>query len=170
MPAWSRDHSLSSALKASVCWYFQEVARRVGEVRMAKFLKRLNYGNQDTSGGLDKFWLHGGLAISVDEQLEFLRKLYAGKLGTSQPSVDSVKTMLFLQKVGGCRLSGQTGTASLAASRELAWLVGYVECATQVSFFALNMEGDQVWELWGPPTKRRQLVVQLLRAAGVLGI
>jgi beta-lactamase class D len=58
---WNRDHDLRSAMKHSVVWYYQELARRVGPERMRHWVSALHYGNEDTSGGLDRFWLGSSL-------------------------------------------------------------------------------------------------------------
>jgi beta-lactamase class D len=75
---------------------------------------------------------------------------------------------MVLEETPAYRLSGKTGTADLTPTRELAWLVGTVEREGNVWFYALNMEGEEVWERWGQPLVRRQLVVEILRSVGVL--
>ena len=55
MPEWNRDQTLRSAIKYSVLWYYRELAMRVGEKRMKEWVSKLDYGNQDTSGGIDRF-------------------------------------------------------------------------------------------------------------------
>src|SRR6185503_12650700 len=45
-PAVNRDQDLQSAIRDSVLWYFQEVARRVGPARMGKLVRAFGYGNQ----------------------------------------------------------------------------------------------------------------------------
>ena len=55
------------------------VCREIGEVR-EKYLTRIQYGNADPSGGVDRFWLDGALRISAMEQVDFLRKLYRNEL------------------------------------------------------------------------------------------
>lgn len=69
---WSQDHTLQSAINHSVYWYYQELARRAGEEQMRSFLEKFDYGNRNMDGGVDRFWLHGGLRISPDEQVRFL--------------------------------------------------------------------------------------------------
>ena len=50
-------------------------------VRCAKgYLTRIQYGNADPSGSVDRFWLDGALRISAMEQVDFLRKLYRNEL------------------------------------------------------------------------------------------
>lgn len=47
-------------------------------------LKQFAYGDQDISGGVDKFWLSSTLEISPGEELAFLKKLYKTELGNSE--------------------------------------------------------------------------------------
>ena len=166
--SWSRDHSLRSAMSNSVYWYYQELARRIGDERMQRYLDRFDYGNRSLGGGIDRFWLHGDLRISPDEQVAFLRRMYFGELGVSERSTAILKDLLVLEETAGYRLSGKTGTADVTPTRELAWLVGYVERDARLWFFALNMEGEEVWERWGPPTERLELVRKILRHLEVL--
>jgi beta-lactamase class D OXA-48 len=63
--AWDRDQTFRSALKYSVVWVYQEIARQVGERREAEFLKKFGYGNEDVSGRVDHFWLDGQLRITA---------------------------------------------------------------------------------------------------------
>ncbi|MEX2570893.1 MAG: penicillin-binding transpeptidase domain-containing protein [Gemmatimonadota bacterium] len=165
---WSQNHTLRSAIRNSVVWYYQELARRVGEERMQEYIDRFEYGNQDIGGGVDRFWLEGDLRISADEQVDFLRRMYAGELGISDRSTGILKDILVLEETPGYRLSGKTGTAELSPTRDLAWLVGYVERGEQVSFFALNLEGEQAWERFGQPADRIALTRTLLRETGAL--
>jgi beta-lactamase class D len=91
---WARDHTMRSALPASVVWYYQELARRTGPERMQGYVSRFDYGNREISGGIDQFWLTGGLRISPEEQVEFLRRFYFGELGVSERSTRIVKELL----------------------------------------------------------------------------
>ena len=76
--AWNRDHDLRSAIANSVVWYYRELARRVGLARMKEYVERFSYGNQDLSGGVDRFWLGSSLRISPEEQVAFLRRFETG--------------------------------------------------------------------------------------------
>ena len=78
--SWWQDHTLRTALKNSVLWYYRELALGVGAERMKEYVTKLNYGNRDTSGGIDRFWLNTTLKISADEQVEFLKALYKEEL------------------------------------------------------------------------------------------
>jgi beta-lactamase class D len=165
---WSQDHSLQSAINHSVYWYYQEIARRVGEEQMRHFLEQFNYGNQNMEGGIDRFWLHGGLRISPDEQVRFLKRLYSGESGISEHATAVLKDIIILEETDEYRISGKTGTAEVTPTRELLWLVGYLEKEDRVWFYALNLEGEQAWELWGARANRLGLVRALLTDIGVL--
>jgi len=165
---WSKNQTLRSAIRLSVYWYYQALAREVGVERMQEYLDQFDYGNRDTGGGIDRFWLHGDLRISPNEQVRFLERMYNEKLGLSARSTRIVKEILVLEERVGYRLSGKTGTADVTPTSELAWLVGFVEREGDVWFYALNMEGDQVWEQWGSSSKRIALVRSLLQEFEVL--
>lgn len=167
-PEWSRDQTLRSAFQNSVYWYYQEIARRVGATRMREHLSLFEYGNQDMGGGIDRFWLEGDLRISPREQVEFLRAFYQGTLGVSTRSTEILKEIMVLETGPGYVLSGKTGTADVTPTRELAWLAGYLEREGSVLYFALNLEGEQVWERWGQPLARRQLVISIFRYLGAI--
>lgn len=162
--SWSQDHTLRSALRNSVIWYYQVLARDIGADRMQRYLDQFDYGNRNMGGGLDQFWLHGDLRISPDEQVQFLKRMYDGDIGLSDRSTRIVRDILVLDASQADRLSGKTGTANVTATRTLAWLVGYVERQADTWFFALNLEGEEVWARWGNPAARLALVRELLAA------
>lgn len=166
--SWHKEQTLKTAFQNSVYWYYQELARRIGEDRMKEYLRRLDYGNQNMGGGLDTFWLVGDLRISPFEQIDFLRRLYAGNLDVSERSMQIVKEMMVLEEKPTYRLSGKTGTAEITATKELGWLVGYLEKGKRVYVYALNMEGERVWEDW-PPSKRKELVGKILEELDIMG-
>lgn len=164
--SWKRDHDLRSAFRNSVYWYYQEVARRIGPKRMAEWLDRFDYGNQSVGGGLDQFWLRGDLRISPLEQVNFLRRLHQRQVPVSDRSWEILKEIMLLEETPAYRLYGKTGSSDVTPTRENGWLVGFVEIERTPYFYALNMEGESVWEDW-PPASRMELVKEMLEA--VLG-
>src|SRR5262245_26816543 len=76
-PKWNQDHTVLSAMRPSVLWFFQAMAPRIGAARAHQWLQRFGYGNTDTSGPITLYWVNGQLRISPDEQLVFLNKFYA---------------------------------------------------------------------------------------------
>ena len=161
IPAWNQDHTLRTAIQNSVVWYYQELARRVGEKRMQEYVDAAHYGNKDISGKIDTFWLEGGLRISANEQVEFLKRLYKGELPFSQRSMNTVKEILALEKTETSQLSGKTGSAQ-RVSPPASWFVGYLETKGNVYFFATNIEG-----LDGTGDKAREIAQNILHDLGL---
>jgi beta-lactamase class D len=139
---WRRDHTLASAMRYSVVWYFQRVARLLGREREQAYLDRLDYGNRDPSSGLDSFWIGGSLLISPEEQERFLVRLYQDALPVSAASMQIVRSIL-VQPPGvivnaagehafgapwpeGAVLSAKTGSSD-DGGRTVRWLVGHLQ-------------------------------------------
>lgn len=143
--AWAGNHTLATALPNSVVWYYQELARRTGPQRMQTFLDRLEYGNRDISGGIDQFWLSGGLRISPIEQVDFLRRFHAGELGVSARATRIARELLTLEETPSYRFSGKTGWAALPnpSEPEIGWFVGYLEREGKVYLFATNIQVEK---------------------------
>jgi beta-lactamase class D len=137
---WFQDLSLKQAFQYSCVWYYQELARRIGHERMSKYVDLLEYGSMDISSGDDTFWLCGSLQISIDEQIEFLKKLYLRQLkGFSDTAMNTVKGIMLYESVPRYRLYGKTGTGDCMNGKYLAWYVGFVETDSDTSVFAMNI-------------------------------
>ncbi len=161
--AWERDHTLATAMRESVVWVFQDIARRIGKPRMGEWLDRLDYGNRDMTGGIDQFWLQGGLRISALEQVEFLRKLEEGRLAVSARSRRIVREILVVERCGDTVIRAKTGNSG--GQGAIAWWVGWVEKAGEpVAYFAINLDtGPKT-----PMAKRITIARGILEEAGVL--
>jgi beta-lactamase class D len=157
-PAWRKDHSLASAMRDSVVWFFQDIATRLGDERERTYLDRFEYGNRDASGGLTTFWLGRSLAISPEEQVSFLRKLYGGQLNAAPAAVKIVRQIL-IQPAGtvtnargehpfarpwpaGTVVAAKTGSGPTGDGNAVRWLVGRVERGTRSWIFASNVVGN----------------------------
>lgn len=139
IPGWNADQNMRSAMRYSTVWFYQELARRIGEERMREYITRAHYGNEDISGGIDLFWLNGGLRISAREQIVFLRRLYHNDLPFSIHTMETVKEIMTLEKTGTYVLRGKTGWAA-RVEREIGWFVGFLERGDDVYFFANNID------------------------------
>jgi beta-lactamase class D OXA-50 len=137
--AWERDMNLRDAIKASNVAVYQELARRIGLKRMRAGVKKLNYGNQETGGVVDRFWLDGPLAISAQEQMEFLQRLVAGRLPVKQEAVRAIREITLLEKTVTYELHGKTGWL-FNSKRQIGWWVGWVEREGMSYPFALNID------------------------------
>ena len=83
--AWRHDHTLATAMRDSVVWYFQRIAQRLGMERERAYLRKFEYGNADPSSDLTTFWLGWSLQITPVEQLTFMQRLYADELPATAP-------------------------------------------------------------------------------------
>lgn len=137
--AWNKDQTMRTAIKDSIVWFYQKLARRIGQQRMQHYINLANYGNRDISGGIDRFWLEGGLRITPKEQIDFLVKLYQNKLPFSQRSIEIVKDIIINEKTSDYVLRGKTGWGT-AVKPQVGWYVGYLERGSDVYFFAINMD------------------------------
>lgn len=141
---WNHDQSMSEAFRNSTVWYYQEVAKRIGPVKMQQYLNLLHYGNGTMGNTIDSFWLNGELRISCDEQIEFLKDVYTYQLPLSARSIDLVKGMMLVEKKPGYTLSGKTGWGKMkdvdGKKINVGWWVGYVETGNATFLFATNIE------------------------------
>ena len=156
---WATDHTLVTAMRFSVVWFFQEMARRLGADRERKYLNAFDYGNKDASSGLTTFWLGGSLAISPEEQIEFLNKLYGNRLPVSARAVEIVRRVL-VQPSGAVTnatgehpfarpwpsdaiVSAKTGSGPTADRRAVRWLVGHLRRGAREWLFASDVIGGE---------------------------
>jgi bla regulator protein BlaR1 len=136
--AWNRDQTLRSAFSVSCVWFYQELARRVGNQQMDHWVKAIRYGNEDISGGLTNFWLSSSLTISPDEQVDFLRRLHMRQLPFSRKAIDTVLDIMTVSQEGGVTYRGKTGTAG-NSQKQIAtagWWVGSVSGPKREYYFA----------------------------------
>lgn len=135
---WNRDHSMRSAISVSCVWFYQEMAKRIGKKRMAEYVSKAKYGNSDTSQNLRDFWLgNGTLAISPNEQIDFLSRLVHNDLPFSQQNIDTLKDIMTLEKKDGYRFAAKTGSCG-----GVGWFVGFIENRKNTRVFAFNIKGE----------------------------
>jgi beta-lactamase class D len=163
---WNKDQDMKTAFRNSSVPYYQELARRVGGKRMKFWLDKAKYGNADTSGGIDRFWLTGGLRISPEQQINFLLRLYRGDLPFSMRSVDIVKRIMIAQDTAGRVLRAKTGWSNQNNS-SIGWYVGYLETTTGTYFFATCI---QCSDLENPDfaEARREITLSILKTLKLL--
>jgi len=137
---------MRSAFSNSVVWYYQDIARRIGPERMTDYIRRLDYGNCDTSGGITNFWLESSLLISADEQVVFLRRLWADSLPLTKDAQRITRELMELSRSDDGRVfCGKTGTGGDANTgvARLGWFVGCVSKGERRVFFATRITGER---------------------------
>jgi beta-lactamase class D len=179
-PQWNVDHTVLSAMRPSVLWFFQRMAPRIGAARARQWLQKFNYGNADTSGSITEYWVNGRLRISPDDQLAFVRQFYAGSLPIARRHLDSVREAmeqdpgtvenargvhrLEAQWRQGITLNSKTGATTLASRESVSWLVGQLTVDGRKFPFA-----SAVWKNGGVDTlDAARLAIKTFVDRGVL--
>lgn len=139
--AWESDQDLSSAMRSSVNWYFQEIDRRAGMGSIKAYLQEIGYGNQQAGSSTDLYWADFSLKISPVEQVELLQKFYHNAFGFSGHNINAVKDAIFISDTPKGTLSGKTGTGGVEGQDTSGWFIGYIEKSGHVYYFATNMQG-----------------------------
>lgn len=163
---WNQDLTLRAAVRVSCMPCFQAIARKVGPERMSDWVKRLDYGNHDTSGQIDLFWLSGKLKISPVQQIDFLRRFEAGKLPIQPRTAEIVLDMITLDVGQNHVLRGKTGLSGSPREQLLGWFVGWLELAERRVFFATLV--DQISPDVDIFPVRRRVTERVLRALDLL--
>jgi beta-lactamase class D len=157
----NQDHDLASAMKNSVVWYFQEVARQIGAERMQSSLDAFEYGNRDISAGIDIFWLGSSLEISALQQIDFLRALVNSELPIDADNQKAVLQLLLqdyaLPENFTGTLYGKTGSCPMPED-DHGWFVGMHDRGDDRLIFAVNLIGEKAW---GPDARR--LAIRMLQ-------
>jgi beta-lactamase class D len=138
-----RDHTLASAIRHSVLWYFMRLAQRLGPEREKAYLQKFAFGNMDSSSALTSFWVGGSLQVTPEEQLAFWLKLYENRLPIAASAISTVKQMLIQPKgivtnaagehpfdapwPAGTVVSTKTGSAADRSGRGTRWLIGHID-------------------------------------------
>ena len=161
--AWNRDHTLATAFENSVVWYYQEVARRIGETEMSRRVQSVGYGNDDIGGGVDQFWLTGDLRISPLEQVAFLVRLHERRLPFSDRTMERVEGIMVEERGPGYVLHAKTGWARWTPA-DIGWYVGYVVRSGRPYYFALNMDIERPEQ----GAARRAITRAILADLGIL--
>ncbi|WP_121615392.1 BlaR1 family beta-lactam sensor/signal transducer [Virgibacillus halodenitrificans] len=141
--AWNKDQSLFSAMENSVTWYFQRLDKKLQLESIQAYIRAINYGNQDVSGGIDEYWLESSLKISPIEQVKTLKDFYTNQFDFDEKNIQLVKDTMKIESKENATLYGKTGTGSVNGKQVNGWFIGYVETKTNTYFFATNIEDKQ---------------------------
>jgi beta-lactamase class D len=78
------------------------------------------------------------LRISANEQVDFLRNFHERRLGLSSRTTALTQEIMLVEETPGWRLSAKTGACQPSGDTSN-WYVGYVERASTVYYFALQL-------------------------------
>lgn len=145
--AWNADHTVREAVQISSVPVFQAIARSIGRDRMGDWLNRIGYGNADVSGGIDRFWLDGGLRVTPLQQVDFVERLLLGTLPASTRAQIAARDVVPGERMAcSVTVHGKTGWARQGLDGndgpDIGWWVGWVELPREVWLFATAVEGN----------------------------
>ena len=164
LPEWNADLTLARAFAVSCVPVYQEIARRIGPERMAKYVAAFHYGNADIGGGIDRFWLDGALRITALQQLDFLGRLHRRELPLRPQVMDDVLTMMIADKTPNAVLRAKTGLTA-RVSPNVGWYVGSVTRGPDTWYFALNLEVPD--NTPAAVAARKKIALDILKLEGV---
>ncbi len=167
LKVWEKDYDLDQAYKNSAFWFYQEIAKKVGEERYHAYLRALNYGNQNISGGLTTFWLGSSLKISPKSQLEVLQKIQAETAPFSARTYRIGKEIMLVEKTNDYTLRAKTGWAD-TKPEHVGWYVGYVETKDNVYFFATRIYQPDAQQSDDFGNQRKEITRKILTDLGIL--
>jgi beta-lactamase class D len=133
-PDWNKDQNMKEAFQHSTVWFYQSLAKKIGAARMKSWLDKVHYGNADTTGGIDQFWLRGGLRISPEQQMDFVKQLHDQTLPFSKRSMEIVNRMMIGRDSSQVVFHGKTGWGN-QDKMNVGWYVGYAETPERTLYF-----------------------------------
>lgn len=159
METWNEDQNLRSAMRNSALWVYEQFATKLGDKAETDYMRKIGYGNAVATG--DKpFWVAGDLAISANEQISFLRRLYRNDLPFRVEHQRLVKDVMINEAGRDWILRAKTGW-----SGKIGWWVGWVEWPTGPVFFALNIDTPN---RMSDVAKRQDITRKILRSIKAL--
>ncbi len=156
LDAWNKDVTLQEAFQFSCVWYYHQLIYALTPDIVAKFLKKLHYGNEDISQwqgngrdampDLNGFWLDSSLKISPLTQVQVVADIFEGHTDIASEHVALVKEIMLLEEKTASQqniIYAKTGANGQGKS----WLVGFVEAKlnrqrTYFAFFVNDPRSD----------------------------
>jgi len=156
----NQDQNLRSAMRNSAVWVYDIFAEQLGEEKAGSYLNKIAYGNADPVTAQGSYWINGKLAISANEQIVFLEKLYKNELPFKVEHQLLVKDIMVTEAKTNWILRAKTGWQG-----KHGWWVGWVEWPTGPVFFALNIDTpERMKDLY----KRQAIVRDILTSIKAL--
>lgn len=163
LKVWEQDLIFRKAFQLSCVPCYQEIARKIGEKRMNKYLSKLDYGNMKVdSTNVDVFWLEGDSRISQFQQIDFLKRFHESKLPISERTESIMKRMMIIEDNENYTLRGKTGW-SIRNGNNNAWFVGYVKVENKEYYFATNVEPKKQFNMKIFSVIRKEITYEALK-------
>jgi beta-lactamase class D len=168
LTAWEQDLIFRDAFRVSCVPCYQEIARKIGVERMKKYLTKLNFGNMVVdSATIDLFWLEGESAITMNQQLDFLKRFYNSELPITERTHEIMERLLLIESNETWSFSGKTGWA-IRNGNNIGWFVGYLEKGNQVFFVVTNIEPNGSFNMDLFPVIRTQISLGAMKKLNII--
>ena len=149
--AWETDADPSKAFKDDIGWWYAKLAAGIGHDRYVQQLKAFDYGDHNVIGAPTTFWMgphhDGGLGISTQQQVAFLKRLYGGALPVKSENAAFVQSLMTDETRNDAKgypsvMSGVTGSCASQpdGSRNVGWWVGRLKTPDRDLLFAASIE------------------------------
>lgn len=136
---WEKDLSLKEAFRLSCVPCYQEIAGKIGLLRMQQYLRGFSYVGMDVrKETLQHFWLVGASKISAFQQVQFLRDFYNRKIQLSEHTYNTMRNVMEIEANSSYTWSGKTGWSTDHGDN--GWFVGYLRRGDAMYFVAANLE------------------------------
>lgn len=166
-PEVYKDMTVKRAFEISAVWVFTDLAKRIGRERYQHYLNLCAYGNGNLSEEGTDFWNFGAFEISPANQIEFLRRMYEGKLPFSRRNISIVKNVMISKEHPNHSIRSKTGW-SRQNGKDVGWWVGYVEREGNVYFFATRLTKDRKLANSNFGQCRKDITTDILRELGMI--
>lgn len=144
--AWNRDTNLKDAYKNSTVWFYVEIANRIGRQKYKSILKSCDYGNKKFSEKGADFWNYGDFAISPENQIDFLIRLYEENLPFTDKTIKTVEEIMISESTPNYTIRSKSGWAQ-KEGKNIGWWIGYIEKEENIYFFATRLIKDKTNEI-----------------------
>lgn len=137
--AWNQTHTMKTAFQVSCVPYYQEIARRIGPMKMQEWVNKLQFGRMDIrKETIDNFWLKGKSEITPYQELDFIERLVKNELPIKPSTAHKIKDlMLVATDSSGIEIRGKTGWG-IVGDQNIGWFVGYVTRPDGEQFVFVN--------------------------------
>lgn len=150
-PQWNKNLTLKESFQVSCVPAYQNLAKKIGKKNMQLWIDKINYGDKDTSSGLDIFWLPNpgkkSILISPKEQAYLIKKLINNHLPFSEKSLKILKKIMLSKSTDKGTLYGKTGTGldiNNIENNNIGWYVGYINSINGKYSFACLLKGHEI--------------------------
>jgi len=142
--SWNQDQTLTTAMKDSVNWYFQNLDGELGLTTLYSYYNKISYGNCDLTGGIEQYWAESSLKISPIEQVILFSNLLENKWNFQEQNINAIKDSLFISDTSVGKLYGKTGTGLVNGQNTNGWFIGFIENSQNIYCFATNLQNSEI--------------------------